>query len=180
MRQAECMPGPSSEPQGCPRPLDTQVQFLSASEAINASPHEYNALMLDIARSLQPAAHPALHPDHGPRRDRRPERCPDPVPVHAVRRHLLPQGGGHAPADRSLPACRAVAALHALRGHLPPQDVGRQARRQAASGQPDCEAVAGGRVQCCCQLRCPARSGKVSCKSGAWSTSSNASSCILV
>ena len=29
-----------------------QVQFLSAGECINANPHEYNALMLDIARSF--------------------------------------------------------------------------------------------------------------------------------
>ena len=32
--------------------MAAQVQFLSAGECINAAPHEYNALMLDIARSF--------------------------------------------------------------------------------------------------------------------------------
>ena len=36
-------------PQSC---SGAQVHFLSASEEINARPHEYNALMLDVARSF--------------------------------------------------------------------------------------------------------------------------------
>ena len=31
---------------------NSQVLFLNASEEINSNPHEYNALMLDIARSF--------------------------------------------------------------------------------------------------------------------------------